>query len=80
MTQSDANCSPSTCQPVDTLAAVDKAAVDADVATIRCKSRTMFLGGNAGIGRGIFCVSYLVAAFRRFDSRHDARLPQPLQK
>ena len=41
MTQSDANCSPSACQPVDTQAVVDKAAVDAWWLGSTCKSRTM---------------------------------------
>jgi hypothetical protein len=43
MTQSDANCSPSTCQPVDTQAVFDKAAVDAESLGSACESRTMLL-------------------------------------
>jgi len=42
MAQSDANCSLSTCQPVDTQAAVDKAVVDAELESA-CESRTMLL-------------------------------------
>ena len=75
MTQSDANSSLSTSQPVDTQAAVDKAAVDASLARTHRKSRTMFLRTGCNIFR-----SYLLPAFRRFDSRQDARLPQLLQK
>jgi hypothetical protein len=39
MTQSDANRSPSTCQPVDTQAAVDKAAVDGPLDELKSNAR-----------------------------------------
>jgi hypothetical protein len=80
MAQSDANCSPSTCQPVDTRAAVNKAAVDAPWLTSTSESRTMLLLIKEVLtGRAHLGADYLLRApadFRRFESRQDAGLPQ----